>query len=62
MVSFNVYFGDDDNLVIGVYGLVFSIVYDLLVVVYGLVSVFFENFWLGELGVDMIVLDRDDLN
>ncbi len=61
-VSFNVHLGDDDNPVIGAYGLAFSIVYDPLAVVYGSASASFENSWLGELGADMIALDRDDPN
>lgn len=41
IVSFDINFGDNENFVEGVYGLVFSIVYDFLVVVYGLVKVIF---------------------
>jgi PKD repeat protein len=58
-ISLNLILGDVSNIVIGLYGIGFSIEYDSSVVVPGSASINFDNCWLGDVNADAISIQFD---
>lgn len=58
-MSLDIMLGDVSNIVMGLYGIGFSLEYDSSIVVPGSASINFENCWLGDVNADAISIQFD---